>query len=140
MIEQSTLDKAIILATQAHSGQIDKAGKPYILHPLRVMLGVPEHLKVPAVLHDVIEDTDLTEIELAFVGARDLQIINLLTRNPETETFFQYIDRVATDPDAVIVKLKDLEDNMTPERMIGMHKPWSLFQRYAKAYYILSTL
>ena len=55
------LEKAIKIASICHEGQVDKAGKPYILHPLTVMESVdtlPE--KILAVLHDTIEDTDTT--------------------------------------------------------------------------------
>jgi len=54
------LEKAIKIAIEAHSGQVDKGGNPYILHPFRVMLNVSDKAKVAAVLHDVVEDTDWT--------------------------------------------------------------------------------
>ncbi len=55
----STLERAITIAATAHAGQIDKAGAPYILHPLRVMLRVTtEAERITAVLHDVIEDCE----------------------------------------------------------------------------------
>src|SRR3546814_3452405 len=57
----SLLDQAIILATRAHAGQIDKGGAPYILHPLRVMLGCQtEEQRIAAVLHDTYEDGGIT--------------------------------------------------------------------------------
>jgi (p)ppGpp synthase/HD superfamily hydrolase len=133
------LDEAIIVATKAHQGQTDKVGQPYILHPLRVMLKVPSFLRVPAVLHDVIEDTLTTEDDLVFVGGKNLRIIKALTRL-DGERYFDYVNRLAKDSDAVKVKLADLEDNMAPERMIGMEKPWGLMERYSKTYHILSNL
>ena len=55
----SMLDRAIEIAVQAHSGQLDKGGAPYILHPLRVMLRMAtEEERIVAVLHDVVEDSD----------------------------------------------------------------------------------
>src|SRR5688572_22404616 len=56
------LEQAILLATEAHAGQTDKGGQPYILHPLRVMMSMaPNDIvgRVVAVLHDTIEDTDI---------------------------------------------------------------------------------
>lgn len=137
MNDHSTLDKAIIVATHAHKGQVDKSGQPYILHPLRVMLKVPSSLRTVAVLHDVIEDTPLTKNDLSFVGSDDLNTIMALTQG-EDERYYDYIERLSEDPRAVIVKLADLEDNMLLERMKGIDKPWSLMKRYSKAHYILS--
>lgn len=55
------LEKAIIIATTAHLGQVDKAGDPYVLHPIRVMLlGKTGNEKICGILHDVVEDTDIT--------------------------------------------------------------------------------
>ncbi|HUP50107.1 MAG TPA: GTP pyrophosphokinase, partial [Thermoanaerobaculia bacterium] len=57
----STLERAIMIAVQAHAGQVDKAGEPYILHPLRVMLKLTsDEERIVGVLHDVVEDTDWT--------------------------------------------------------------------------------
>jgi len=65
----ATLERAIAIAAAAHAGQVDKAGQPYILHPLRVMLRVAtEHERIAAVLHDVVEDTDVTLHTLAAEG------------------------------------------------------------------------
>jgi guanosine-3',5'-bis(diphosphate) 3'-pyrophosphohydrolase len=65
----STLNKAIQLAAEAHEGQFDKAGQPYILHPLRVMMFLEtEEEKIVGVLHDVIEDTTITEERLRQLG------------------------------------------------------------------------
>src|SRR5258706_6160057 len=65
----STLERAIALAARKHEGQLDKAGAPYILHPIRVMLRVASlEEKMAAVLHDVVEDTDTTFEDLAREG------------------------------------------------------------------------
>jgi (p)ppGpp synthase/HD superfamily hydrolase len=128
------LNDAIILATVAHGKQVDKAGQPYILHPLRVMLGVPEHLRVAAVLHDVIEDTNLTiEQILVMYGPENAQLVDAVSRR-EGETYNDFIKRCAQhSPDARIIKRADIQDNigrLTPE-LAGMGK------RYAKALAIL---
>jgi GTP diphosphokinase / guanosine-3',5'-bis(diphosphate) 3'-diphosphatase len=57
----STLERAIAIASGAHAGQVDKAGQPYILHPLRVMLRIAsEAERIAEVLHDVMEDSGVT--------------------------------------------------------------------------------
>ena len=56
-----TLERAIELAVEHHKGQVDKAGEPYILHPLRLMMSVDkDDEKIVAVMHDIVEDTDIT--------------------------------------------------------------------------------
>ncbi len=66
------LERAIEIAAAAHRGQADKAGQPYILHPLRVMLACQgEATRIVAVLHDVIEDNDWTPEALSAEGASD---------------------------------------------------------------------
>jgi len=76
-----TLEEAIALAARAHAKQIDKAGKPYVLHVLRVMMAVPDDAKIAAVLHDIVEDTDTTinDLRAAGVCEEDLVAIELLT-------------------------------------------------------------
>lgn len=113
------LEKAIIIAVQAHKGQLDKAGKPYILHPLRVMnSGKTEKEMICGVLHDVIEDTYITLDMLRQEGFSEdiIYILDLLTRDKST-SYSEYINRVATDKEAIIIKLYDLADNMNRERI-----------------------
>lgn len=79
----STLEQAIIIAATYHSGQKDKGGAPYILHPLAVMARVgSETEKIVAVLHDVLEDTSMTAGELAARGfsAEILSALDVLTK------------------------------------------------------------
>lgn len=73
------VERAIMLATEKHSGQTDKLGEPYILHPLRVMLAVPAdpELRAIAVMHDLMEDTDVTSITL-FLDGWDQRLIDAL--------------------------------------------------------------
>ena len=77
------LEKAILIATKAHNGQLDKGGQPYILHRLRVMQSCNSDLeKMCAVLHDVIEDTNISLNELREEGFSEevLVILDLLTK------------------------------------------------------------
>ena len=65
----ATLEKAIAIAARAHAGQVDKAGQPYILHSIRVMLRMgSEAERITGVLHDVIEDSDVTLEDLRDEG------------------------------------------------------------------------
>lgn len=113
------LEEAIALAVSAHRGQKDKAGQPYILHPLRMMLAVDgEHARMAAVLHDVVEDTEVSLEQLVAEGfpAEVVEAIDGLTRRPD-ESYDEFIERAATNPIARAVKKADLEDNMDVRRL-----------------------
>ncbi len=114
-----TIEDAIALAAQAHRGQLDKAGRPYILHPLRMMLQFDdEEGMVAAVLHDVIEDTNVEPSDLRQQGYRNevLEALEALTRR-QGESYADFIDRAAENPLARRVKLADLADNMDIGRL-----------------------
>ena len=113
------LEKAIEIAVEAHRGQIDKAGKIYILHPIRVMLrGQNETEQIIGILHDVVEDTPVTidMLEKEGFSKEVLDAITCITKN-EGEDYGSFIDRVLTNPLATKVKLYDLEDNMNRDRI-----------------------
>ena len=115
----SSLEKAISIAAQAHEGQIDKAGAPYILHPLRVMMKMTtEAERITAVLHDIIEDTDWTMERLRREGfhAEILDALDCLTKQ-DGEEYGKFIERVKLNPLAVKVKMADLEDNLDVARL-----------------------
>ncbi|NRR01548.1 HD domain-containing protein [Brevibacillus sp. RS1.1] len=115
----STLEKAIVIATQAHAGQVDKGGNPYILHPLRIMLKMSTvETMISAVLHDVLEDTDVTVGELRNEGFSEeiIAAVIALTRN-EDETYMEFVGRTKQNPIARLVKLGDLEDNSDLSRI-----------------------
>ena len=111
--------KAIGIAVEAHRGQIDKAGKPYILHPLRVMLsGKTENEMICGVLHDVIEDTPVSIEMLAAEGFSQTILDALLLLTHEHNVPYQdYIASISRNPLAVQVKLYDLHDNLNRERL-----------------------
>jgi GTP diphosphokinase / guanosine-3',5'-bis(diphosphate) 3'-diphosphatase len=115
----STLEQAIQMAARAHAGQLDKAGQPYILHPLRVMLAVAgEHERMAAVLHDVVEDTTVTLEELAREGfAREVvDAVEALSKRPG-ENRLQAAARAVRNPIARVVKLADNAENMNLGRL-----------------------
>lgn len=115
----SSIERAIEIASSAHAGQRDKAGQPYIFHPLRVMLRVnTEHEQMAAVLHDVVEDTSVTLARLEQEGfpAEVLRAIAALTKLPG-ETRLDAAMRAAADPVARVVKLADNTENMDLSRI-----------------------
>jgi hypothetical protein len=109
-----SLESAIALAVKAHEGQTDKAGQPYILHPLRVMFSVSSELEqIVAVLHDVVEDSKFSLSDLEEIGYPDavLEALDCLTRRSQ-ESYEQFINRVKVNPLATRVKIADIEDNL----------------------------
>lgn len=117
-----TLEDAILLAVEAHRGQVDKAGRPYILHALRVMLRLDSDVeRISAVLHDVIEDSGYRVDRLREMGYPEevLRALDCLTRRQQ-ESYTQFIARVKTDPLARRVKIADLEDNLNLRRLAAL--------------------
>src|ERR1700680_5096284 len=110
------LERAIACAFEAHAGQkySSPIPEPYILHPLRVMCAVEgTHARMAAVLHDVIEDTEVTFVDLQSLGFPPsvIHAVDCLTHR-DGETYAAYVERVATDPIATIVKVADLRDKI----------------------------
>lgn len=115
----STLERAIAIAAEKHAGQTDKAGEPYILHPLRVMLRLStEEERIAAVLHDVVEDCGVTLDDLRAEGfpSAVLRAIDSVTKRKD-ETYDAFVARAAVDPIGRRVKLADLEDNSDLSRL-----------------------
>ncbi len=106
-------DRAAEMARKAHEGQTDHAGKPYINHPLTVASYCSDPAeKVCALLHDTLEDTDLTETEIRDnFGDRIADTVKLLTRS-RSEDYMTYVKRLGESPLARNVKLADLKHNM----------------------------
>jgi (p)ppGpp synthase/HD superfamily hydrolase len=131
-----TLEDAIALAVEAHRGQKDKNGQPYILHALRVMLRLgSERERIVGVLHDVVEDTPTTLDDLRALGYEEgvVTAIEHVTRR-EDETYEQFTARAASDPIARRVKLADLEDNLDVRRLATITAmDAERFQRYLTA-------
>jgi len=115
----ATLIRAIEIATKAHAEQVDKAGEPYILHPLRLMLRMAtEAERITAVLHDVVEDSGFTLDDLIAEGfAREIvHAVDALSKR-EGEDYMQFVRRASEDPIARRVKRADLEDNLNLTRI-----------------------
>ena len=137
------LGKAIALAAKIHEKQVDKAGMAYILHPMRIMMRLrtnDEELMQIAILHDVVEDSDLTIFDLDQMGfsLRVLRGVDGVTKEPR-ETYDAFIKRASTNPDSKIVKREDLRDNSDITRLKGLrHKDFERMEKYHKAFVYLS--
>ena len=115
----ATLESAIQLAAAAHAGQQDKAGKPYILHPIRVMLSVSTtDEQIAAILHDTVEDTDVTYEQLSKAGfsAEIISAVKALTKL-DGESRVEAARRAVKHPIARQVKLADVKDNLDISRI-----------------------
>ena len=134
----STLQRAIEIATEAHKGQVDKSGKEYIGHPMRVMeMGKTEEEKIVGVLHDVIEDTDWTFEALAEEGFSKevIDALRCVTKLSENENYDDFIERVKKNSLAVAVKINDLSDNMDIRRLPYLSdKDVKRLKKYLRAY------
>ncbi len=136
------LADAIQVAAYAHSGQKDKAGEEYILHPLRVMLQMEtEEERIVAVLHDVLEDTEIDAEKLRDYRFSDriIYLVGILTKQPK-EPLEAYYARVRAVPVALKVKLADIRDNIDASRMnlLDAETRNRLFKKYDKAIAILT--
>jgi len=140
----STLERAIAIAAEAHTGQIDKAGMPYILHPIRVMLRVKSNEeRIAAVLHDVIEDCpDWNEDRLRQEGFAEsiIEAVVALTKRPG-EDYEQFVLRAASHPIARRVKVADLQDNSDLSRIANpTEKDRARIQKYTRALEVIRNL
>lgn len=106
------------LARKAHEGQLDKAGKPYVLHPERVAARLPNpEAQVVAWLHDTVEDTDVTLNDIARrFGPETAAAVESVTHWPD-ESDAAYLRRVKANPVGRLVKISDLIDNSNLSRL-----------------------
>ena len=132
------LDRAKEIARTAHEGQVDKAGKPYIEHPMRVMnMGMSMEEKIAGVLHDVVEDSEWTfeMLEKEGIPKDVMDALRCVTKLSEDEDYDHFIARVKTNPLAVKVKLNDLKDNMNITRLEEVtEKDLARLNKYIRAY------
>jgi (p)ppGpp synthase/HD superfamily hydrolase len=115
----SDIDKAISIATKAHAGQLDKAGQPYILHPLRLMFKFHSNDEmIVAVLHDVVEDSSFTLENLKDYKFSEVVInaIAILTKS-NNESYEDFILRVSNNELARKIKIEDIKDNLDLTRL-----------------------
>ncbi len=131
------LEKALRIAGKAHKGQVDKAGDPYIFHPIRVSNRcLTNEERIVALLHDVIEDADITFEHLLAEGfpRNIVDAIVSVTRNKD-ESYDEFIKRARLNPIGRIVKIHDLEDNMDITRLKNItENDISRLNKYIRAY------
>lgn len=134
------LEKAIEIAERAFEGKTDSRGEPYINHSIRVMDRMEtDDEKIVAVLHDVVEDSEMTLRDLQEAGIRRdlLEAVEQLTKKPNM-TYFDYIDDISGSELATKVKLAEIEDNMDEVRVNKMSfKTFSLEERKERVKKIL---
>jgi (p)ppGpp synthase/HD superfamily hydrolase len=115
------LEQALALALEIHAGQTDKGGRPYILHPLTLMMQMDtDDERITAVLHDTIEDSDMTINQLQQklnLPNHIAEAIDLLSHDKNEMDYDSYIERLRSNPLARKVKLADLRHNMDPLRL-----------------------
>ena len=134
--------RAMNLAYTAHHGQVDKAGVPYIFHPLHLAEAMEDEISCcAALLHDTVEDTDVTLVQLADeFPAEVVEAVRLLTHDPDTD-YFAYVRAIKANPVAMKVKLADLAHNTDETRFAGVQVPEGMLgyfrDKYAKAKAIL---
>ena len=124
MTENEIFETALEIAVRVHKGQVDKNGIAYILHPMAVAAQLDTlELKTIAILHDTIEDTEVTAEYLLEKGIpkRSVDAVQLLSK-PEDEEYESYLRRVKKNPLAKAVKLADLAHNTSPERASGLNE------------------
>lgn len=163
----NTLGDAIRLAEFAHFNQVDKAGLPYIDHPRRVLekvkaQGALPYVQMAAILHDVTEDTKITSQTLLTMGFPEsaVNIVDLLDRHTSKEKFTQwnelfgdkkptglsstadefYYRQIKQNHWATMVKLADIEDNLSPWRLVYLSEDTQerLQEKYARAKNLLA--
>ena len=136
------LERTIEIAVEAHKGQVDKGGSPYILHPLRVMMSVNgESEKIVAVLHDVVEDSNWT-FEALLAEGFSIEVIEALksvTKESEDEDYDLFIQRAMRNHIGRKVKIADLRDNLDVTRITELgEKDLQRINKYKKSLKILT--
>lgn len=147
MVYTELTNKALVYAYNAHHGQLDYNGVPFIFHPLHLAEQMDDEISCcAALLHDVVEDTDLTleDLRKDFPEAV-VEVVALLTHEDSAEynntDYFDYIRQIKTNPIAIKIKLADIAHNSDQSRCTGTGLPEEklLFwrQKYQKALEIL---
>jgi len=139
----SLLEKAIEIAVHAHRNTTDKGGQAYILHPLRLMMRFEGNTEamIVAVLHDVVEDSACTLVQLKEIGFQQAVIaaIDCLTKRTE-ESYEAFIGRILGNRLATMVKIADIEDNLRVTRLLSPLQKADInrIEKYHTAWLILT--
>lgn len=139
-MKTNLMERAIEIALRAHAGQKSKDGSPYILHPLRVMGHMRTDVeRMAAVLHDVVEDSNVTLEELQREGFPEevLDAVKLMTHEHGV-SYEDYVERLKNHPLARRIKVADLEDNSDIRRLSGIEeRDLERLRKYHRAWQIL---
>ncbi|MCR5704216.1 MAG: GTP pyrophosphokinase [Eubacterium sp.] len=140
MIYTPMTKKAMKLMFEKQKNQVDKSGLPYIFHPFHVAEQMKNEVTtIVALLHDLLEDTEVTVAELEQMGFTKevTDALKTLTRT-KTENYFDYIRRIGENPVARAVKIKDLEHNMDLTRLEQIsERDLERLEKYKKSYQYL---
>ena len=139
MIYTELTIKAMNLAYAAHHGQFDKGGVPYIFHPIHLAESMDDEISTcVALLHDTVEDTDVTLEQLAEEFPKEVVEAVALLTHAEGVEYFDYIRAIRANPIAVKVKLADLAHNGDPKRICNQGNQEKRRIKYAAARKILT--
>ena len=143
MVYTELTNKALRFAYNAHHGQLDYNGIPYIFHPLHLAEQMDDEISCcTALLHDVVEDTSVTMAELEMEFPPEVTDVVKLLTHPEDVPYFDYVRAIKANPIAKKVKLADIAHNSDQTRCIGSGLTqqqlsyWK--EKYAKAKTILT--
>ena len=143
MIYTDMTRKAMKIAYEAHHGQVDKSGTPYIFHPVHLAEQMDDEISCAvALLHDVVEDTDITLEELRECFPREVTDALALLTHDDNVDYFDYVRGIKRNPIATKVKLADLAHNRDLSRCLpaALHEEKTMLRiaKYEKATKILT--
>lgn len=139
MINTKLTRKAMIIAYNAHQNQFDKANIPYIYHPIHIAEQMETELEcIVALLHDVVEDTDITLNDLEKEFPQEvIYLLKILTHDKKID-YIEYIKKVKTNPIATKIKIADLKHNSDITRLENITTTdLKRIEKYKKALEIL---
>lgn len=143
MIYTENTKKAIKLMYEKHQNQVDKSGMPYVFHPWHVAEEMTnENATIVALLHDIVEDTDVTLEQLINMGFNNevVEAISCMTHR-EGEEYLDYVNRLSANSIARKVKLADLKHNMDYTRLDNVsEKDLAKLEKYKISYELLSSI
>lgn len=120
MIYTPLTNKAMKIAYEAHQGQVDKSGQPYIFHPFHLAEQMKDEISVcVALLHDVMEDTNVTYEDLAKEFPKEVTDALLLLTHKKGTDYFEYVRGIKSNEYAKAVKLADIAHNSDQTRFTG---------------------
>ena len=141
MIYTDLTKKALKLCFEAHKDQVDKTGMPYVFHPFHLAEQMDDEIStVCALLHDVVEDTDITFKNLIEMGfsIEVVEVLKLLTHD-KSVLYMDYVAKIATNPIAKKVKIADLKHNSDVSRLnVVDQKAQERLKKYQQALDLLS--